>query len=115
MEGNKKDMTLNKVFLYLSIGILIISLLFTFKSFGDKNAWDKKENDMPAFRRLSVIDNWRREKAESNGKVGVVLSVISGGLVYFVSTYDLEKMIKMKKRKLKKEISRKLNDVLDEE
>ena len=115
MEGNKKDMTLNKVVLYLSIGILIISLLFTFKSFGDKNAWDKKENDMPAFSRLSVIDNWRREKAESNGKVGVVLSVISGGLVYFVSTNDLEKMIKTKKRKLKKEISRKLNDVLDEE
>lgn len=108
-------MTLNKVVLYLSVGILVISLLFTFKSFGDKNAWDKKEDDMPAVMSLSVIDNWKREKAESNGKIGVVLSMISGGLVYFVATNDLEKMIEMKKKKVKKGISKKLKDVLEEE
>lgn len=115
MEGNKKDMTLNKVVLYLSVGILVISLLFTFKSFGDKKALDKKENDMPAYMNLSVIDNWRREKAESNGKIGIALSLISGGFVYFVATNDLEKMIEMKKKKVKKGISKKLKDVMEEE
>lgn len=115
VEKNKKEMTLNKVALYLSVGILVVSLLFTLKSFSDKKAWDKKEHDMGSFTKLSVIDNWRREKAESNGKKGVVLSLISGGLVYFIATNDLEEMIEMKKKKVKKEISKKLKDVLKEE
>lgn len=117
MEKNKKGTTLNKKVFYVSLGVLVISLLFTIKSFGTKNYLDAKENGMPSFTRLSIVDDARREKASANMSVGVVLSVISGGVVYLVATnkVDLDMMMKGNKKKIKKGIAEKLKQVLEEE
>lgn len=112
-----KNIALNKKVCCISIVLLIYLIFFTLISYGEKIALDEKEKSMPLGYRLSVIDNWIREDYEKDAKIGFVLSLVTGGIVYLTAfnVIDLDTIVKNNKKKVKKKISKKLKQVLDEE
>lgn len=117
MEKKEKNTTLNTKVFFVSFVILAICLLFTFSAFSQKRVLDKKQESLPAWSRLSVIDSYKRENATTKVKIGTVLSLVSGGVIYLIGSekIDLDEMINNNKKKVKKGISKKLKQVLEEE